>query len=59
MFVQIVEAIKSFGKTDPHYLLKCALVGWVAPVLFPAAAFTVAWSTNYKMDQYNSSYVGK
>ncbi|XP_063691212.1 titin-like [Bolinopsis microptera] len=56
---KIVDALKSFGRSDPYYMLKCALISWVSPGLLPLTAFTVSYATNYRRDQYDSSYVGK
>ena len=56
---QIVDALKTYGKTDRFYLLKCSLGCWVFPSILPIAACVTSYSMNDSQGEYNAPYVGE
>ena len=55
---QIVDAIKSYGKVDKFYMVKCCVVSWVAPIVLPVTAFVTSWSMNERIEENTSPYIG-
>jgi hypothetical protein len=51
--LQIVNALKSFGKQDKHYFLKCLAGCWIAPLFMVLAAYV----TSITMDKGSLPYV--
>ena len=45
-YVQIVEAVKTYGKTDRFYVHKCVVFCWFLPALLPTSAFLTSEMMN-------------
>ena len=45
-YFQIVEAVKTYGKTDRFYVHKCVVFCWFLPALLPTSAFLTSEMMN-------------
>ena len=52
---QIVNALKSYGKQDKHYFIKCLTGCWLCPVLMVVATYITAWQMNVAQMPYLAS----
>ena len=60
IFLQIVEAVKTYGKTDRYYVHKCLVICWLVPAIFPCSAYlTSEMMNNQESQEIDMPYISE